>query len=96
MNAPNAATLKNLRHDAVAGLVVGIIALPLSIALAVSVGVPPVAGLYTAIFAGGAAAIFGGSNFNITGPTAALVPILSRVVLLHGAAALRWSACSRA
>ncbi len=88
MNAPNTATLKNLRHDAVAGLVVGIIALPLSIALAVAVGVPPVAGLYTAIFAGGAAAIFGGSNFNITGPTAALVPILSRVVQLHGASAL--------
>ena len=51
-------------------------------------GVPPVAGLYTAVFAGAAAAIFGGSNFNITGPTAALVPILSHAVLLHGPAAL--------
>ena len=85
LTAPN---LTNLRHDAVAGLVVGIIALPLSIALAVAVGVPPIAGLYTAVFAGATAAIFGGSNYNITGPTAALVPILSHVVLLHGAAAL--------
>jgi SulP family sulfate permease len=80
--------MTRVRNDAVAGVVVGIIALPLSIALAVAVGVPPVAGLYTAVFAGAAAAVFGGSNFNITGPTAALVPILSHAVLLHGPAAL--------
>jgi SulP family sulfate permease len=79
---------ESLRRDALAGLVVGIIALPLSIALAVAVGVSPAAGLYTAVFAGGAAAIFGGSEFNITGPTAALVPILSHTVLVHGAEAL--------
>ena len=77
-----------LQTNLVAGLVVGVIALPLSIALAVAVGVPPVAGLYTAAFAGAAASIFGGSNFNITGPTAALVPILAHVVLLHGPGAL--------
>ncbi len=80
--------MSSIRHDIAAGLVVGIIALPLSIALAVAVGVSPIAGLYTAAFAGAAAAIFGGSNYNITGPTAALVPILSHVVLLHGAIAL--------
>jgi SulP family sulfate permease len=77
-----------LRTNAIAGLVAGIIALPLSIALAVAVGVAPIAGLYTAVFAGAAASIFGGSRFNITGPTAALVPLLSHVVLEHGAAAL--------
>lgn len=81
-------SLSELRSNAIAGLVAGIIALPLSIALAVAVGVPPVAGLYTAVFAGAAASAFGGSRFNITGPTAALVPLLSHVVLEHGAAAL--------
>lgn len=76
------------RRNVIAGLVVGIIALPLSIALAVAVGVPPAMGLYTSIFAGAAAATFGGSNYNITGPTAALVPILGHVVQAHGAGAL--------
>lgn len=77
-----------LRVNILAGLVVGVIAIPLSIALAVAVGVPPVAGLYTAVFAGAAASIFGGSRFNITGPTAALVPILASAVLAHGPGAL--------
>lgn len=85
---PRVPQLSEIRANAVAGLVVGIIALPLSIALAVAVGVPPVAGLYTAAFAGGVAAVFGGSRYNITGPTAALVPILNHAVLLHGPAAL--------
>src|SRR5690606_8908258 len=81
-------TVAVLRSNAVAGVVVGIIALPLSIALAVAVGVPPIAGLYTAIFAGATASVFGGSRYNITGPTAALVPILAHVVLQHGPEAL--------
>lgn len=78
----------NLRQNIIAGIVVGIIALPLSIALAVAVGVSPVSGLYTAIFAGAVAAIVGGSSYNITGPTAALVPVLNRAVLEHGAGVL--------
>lgn len=78
----------DIRANAIAGAVAGIIALPLSIALAVAVGVPPIAGLYTAVFAGAFASIFGGSRYNITGPTAALVPLLSHVVLKHGAGAL--------
>src|SRR5688572_4750844 len=57
-------------------------------ALAVAVGAPPIAGLYTAVFAGATASIFGGSRFNITGPTAALVPLLSHVTLQHGVEAL--------
>src|SRR5688572_810341 len=80
--------LATVRTDLLAGLVVGIIAFPLSIALAVAVGVPPIAGLYTAVIAGAVAAVFGGSNFNITGPTAALVPVLSHAVLAHGPKAL--------
>ncbi|HMO54003.1 MAG TPA: SulP family inorganic anion transporter, partial [Tepidiformaceae bacterium] len=81
-------SLPEFRANAIAGMVAGVIALPLSIALAVAVGVPPIAGLYTAVFAGAFAAIFGGSKYNITGPTAALVPLLSHVVLKHGAGAL--------
>jgi SulP family sulfate permease len=81
---PRGAVLPNIG----AGLVVGVIALPLSIALAIAVGVSPAAGLYTAIFAGGVAALFGGSNYNITGPTAALVPVLNHAVLRHGPSVL--------
>lgn len=88
VRAPGLPSPAELRANAVAGVVAGIIALPLSIALAVAVGVPPIAGLYTAVFAGAAAAIFGGSRYNITGPTAALVPLLSHVVLVHGPGAL--------
>ncbi len=78
----------NIRQNVIAGIVVGVIAFPLSIALAVAVGVPPIAGLYTAVIAGGIAAAFGGSRYNITGPTAALVPVLSHAVIAHGAKAL--------
>jgi SulP family sulfate permease len=72
----------------VSGIVVGIIALPLAIALSVAVGASPVSGLYTAAFAGAVAAIFGGSRFNVTGPTAALVPLLVSVVVRFGPGAL--------
>src|SRR5690606_31127978 len=77
-----------LQQNLIAGVVVGVIAIPLSIALAVAVGVSPAVGLYTAIIAGAVASIFGGSDYNITGPTAALVPVLHQVVLRHGAEAL--------
>jgi SulP family sulfate permease len=80
--------LATLRTNVLSGIVVGIIAFPLSIALAVAVGVPPIAGLYTAITAGAVAATFGGSRFNITGPTAALVPVLNHAVITHGPKAL--------
>lgn len=57
-------------------------------ALAVAVGAPPVTGLYTAAFAGATASLTGSSRYNITGPTAALVPLLSHVTLVHGVEAL--------
>ncbi len=78
----------SIRANVAPGLVVGVVALPLSLALAVAVGVNPVVGLYTAAFAGLTAAVFGGSEFNVTGPTAALVPLLAHVVLVHGPGAL--------
>lgn len=67
-----------------AGLTVGIIALPLSMALAIAVGVPPQNGLYTAIIAGIIASIFGSSKVNISGPTAAFVVILIPIVQQFG------------
>lgn len=80
--------LPELRADVLAGLVVGVVALPLSMALAIAVGVPPQHGLYTAIFAGTATALLGGSKFQITGPTAAFVVILAPIVTQHGLSGL--------
>jgi sulfate permease, SulP family len=76
------------RADALAGLVVGVVALPLSMALAIAVGVPPQHGLYTAIVAGVVVALTGGSKFQITGPTAAFVVVLAPVVARHGLSGL--------
>ena len=78
----------DLRRDALAGLVVGIVALPLSMALAIAVGVPPQHGLYTAIVAGMVVPLLGGSRFQVTGPTAAFIVILSPILVRHGLAGL--------
>ncbi|MDA0596610.1 MAG: SulP family inorganic anion transporter [Chloroflexi bacterium] len=77
-----------IRTNVISGIVVGIVALPLAIALAIAVGAPPIAGLYTSAFAGGFASLFGGSRYTITGPTAALVPLLTVVVFKFGVEAL--------
>ena len=73
-----------LHADALAGLTVGVIALPLSMALAIASGVPPQHGLYTAIVGGIVIALAGGSRFNISGPTAAFVVILLPVTTQYG------------
>src|SRR5690554_345175 len=70
--------------DAMAGITVGIIAIPLAMALAIASGVAPQYGLYTAFIAGFVIALFGGSRLSISGPTAAFVVILYPVVLRHG------------
>ncbi|WP_041510897.1 C4-dicarboxylic acid transporter DauA [Shewanella sp. cp20] len=67
-----------------AGLTVGVIALPLSMALAIASGVPPQHGLYTAMIAGIVIALCGGSKVNISGPTAAFVVILLPIVQQFG------------
>lgn len=77
-----------LRRDLLAGCVVGIIALPLSMALAIAVGMPPQAGLTTAIIAGVVSALVGGSRVQVTGPTAAFVVVLAPVVGHYGPAGL--------
>ena len=75
---------KQLAGDLIAGLIVAIIALPLSIALAIASGVSPEKGLYTAIVAGFVIAFFGGSAVNISGPTAAFATIVAGIVAQHG------------
>ncbi|MBA2778334.1 C4-dicarboxylic acid transporter DauA [Billgrantia kenyensis] len=76
--------LAELKRDLLAGLTIGIVAVPLSMALAIATGVPPQHGLYTAIVAGAIIALTGGSRFNISGPTAAFVVILFPIVASHG------------
>ena len=70
--------------DIVAGIIVAIIALPLSIALAIASGATPERGLFTAIVAGFVTALLGGSKVNITGPTAAFATIVAGIILTQG------------
>ncbi len=77
-----------IRADLIAGITVGVVAIPLGMALAIAVGVPPQHGLYTVIVAGLLAALFGGSRFNISGPTAAFVVILLPITQQYGLSGL--------
>lgn len=72
------------RHDVVAGVTVGIVALPLALAFGVSSGVGAAAGLVTAVIAGVVAAVFGGSHVQVSGPTGAMVVVLAPIVAAHG------------
>ncbi|WP_437595986.1 C4-dicarboxylic acid transporter DauA [Sorangium sp. So ce590] len=80
--------LGDFQADLLAGTVVGVVALPLSMALAIAVGAPPQHGLYTAIVAGALVALLGGCKFQVTGPTAAFVVILAPIVTKHGVTGL--------
>lgn len=77
-------TKKQLFRDIISGIIVAIIALPLSIALAIASGVTPECGLYTAIIAGFFISFFGGSRVQIGGPTAAFVVIIYGIVMEYG------------
>ncbi len=72
------------RSDALAGVMVGIVALPLAIAFAIASGVTPTAGLITAVIAGLVLSCFGGSRVQIGGPTSAFVVLLYTIVQKHG------------
>jgi sulfate permease, SulP family len=74
----------SLVRDVLAGVTVGIIAIPLAMALAIASGVPPQYGLYTAIVAGIVIALTGGSRFSVSGPTAAFVVILYPITQTYG------------
>lgn len=72
------------RKDLVSGVIVGIIAIPLGMAFAIASGVKPEYGLYTTIVAGILISLFGGSKFQIGGPTGAFIPILFAIVMQYG------------
>ncbi len=76
--------LKELRADVVAGLTVAIVALPLSMAIAVASGVTPDRGLYTAIVGGFVVSLLGGSRFQIGGPAGAFIVLVALTVERHG------------
>jgi SulP family sulfate permease len=77
-------TRAGMQRNIIAGITVGVIALPLSMALAIASGVPPQHGLYTAMVAGVVIALTGGSKVNISGPTAAFVVVLLPIVQQYG------------
>ena len=81
-------SLGAFRADLLSGIVVGIVALPLSMALAIASGVPPQYGLYTAIVAGGVVPLLGGTRLQVTGPTAAFVVLLAPVAARFGLSGL--------
>lgn len=77
-------TTSDLRKDLIAGITVGVVAIPLGMAFAIASGVSPEYGIYTTIIAGLIVALLGGSHFQIAGPTGAFIPILLAVVLQYG------------
>ena len=77
-------SLQNLRADAIAGLTVAIVALPLSIAIAVASGASPAQGLITAIIGGFLVSALGGSRFQIGGPAGAFIVLVNTTVATHG------------
>jgi len=77
-------TLQQFIKDIIAGMIVAIIALPLSIALAIASGVTPEKGLYTAIVAGFFISLLGGSRVQIGGPTGAFMVIVYGIVMTYG------------
>lgn len=77
-------TLEGFRKDLLSGVVVGIIAIPLGMAFAIASGVKPEYGIYTTIIAGILISLFGGSRYQIGGPTGAFIPILFGIVITYG------------
>ena len=77
-----------LAQDALAGIIVGIVAIPLAIAFGISSGVGPTEGLVTAIIAGLIISLFGGSKVQIGGPTGAFIVIIYGIIQQYGLAGL--------
>lgn len=77
-------SLARFRKDLLSGLIVGIVAIPLAMSFAIASGVKPEYGIYTTCIAGIIIALFGGSKYQIGGPTGAFVPILLGIVISYG------------
>lgn len=75
---------ENIKSDLIAGTIVAVVALPLAIGFSIASGVSPVMGLYAAIIGGLFASLFGGSDFQISGPTGAMVVVILSVVSKYG------------
>src|SRR5438874_7480447 len=71
-------------HDLLAGVTVGLVALPLAMAFAIASGLTPQAGIYCAIVTGLLVSLFGGSKTQIGGPTGAFVVVVAGIVAAHG------------
>jgi SulP family sulfate permease len=80
---------KHWFNNVLAGLIVGIVALPLAMAFAIASGVKPEQGIYTAIVAGGLTSLFGGSRLQIAGPTGAFIVILAGITAKYGVEGLQ-------
>lgn len=79
---------RSWRRDILAGVTVGVVALPLALAFGISSGVGAAAGLVTAVVAGLVAAVFGGSHVQVSGPTGAMAVVLAPIVAQHGIASI--------
>jgi SulP family sulfate permease len=77
-------SFQHFRKDLVAGVIVGVIAIPLGMAFAIASGVKPEYGIYTTIIAGIVISLFGGSRYQISGPTGAFIPVLFGIVMTYG------------
>lgn len=84
MNGFNDYSIESFRRDFLSGTIVGVIAIPLGMAFAIASGVKPEYGIYTTIIAGILISLFGGSKFQIAGPTGAFIPVLLGVVMTYG------------
>jgi SulP family sulfate permease len=76
--------LRHFQRDAIAGLTVAIVALPLSMAIAIASGMPPERGLFTAIIGGFLISALGGSRFQIGGPAGAFIVLIASIIERHG------------
>jgi SulP family sulfate permease len=80
---------KHIANNLIAGVIVGVVALPLAMAFAIASGAKPEQGIYTAIVGGFLTAVFGGSRLQISGPTGAFIVILAGITAQYGIAGLQ-------